>query len=74
MITLCGLPPHGGSGLKCGSVVEVFRGQCLPPHGGSGLKYVDLGDCAVRIGLPPHGGSGLKWKSAQCKKCFDRTI
>ena len=60
--------------MKCGSVVEVFRGQCLPPHGGSGLKYVDLGDCAVRIGLPPHGGSGLKWKSAQCKKCFDRTI
>ena len=38
MITLCGLPPHGGSGLKYLVRRKEIWSFGLPPHGGSGLK------------------------------------
>ena len=38
-----GLPPCGGSGLKCNLTDKVYRVvPCLPPCGGSGLKYSTL--------------------------------
>ena len=57
-----GLPPWGGSGLKCFEVscmyIQVKR---LPPWGGSGLKWqYSLWHRHDRLRLPPWGGSGLK--------------
>ena len=37
-----GLPPCGGSGLKCDlEPIASHDGACLPPCGGSGLKSID---------------------------------
>ena len=61
-----GLPPCGGSGLKCKkrkpeSVLE-WR---LPPCGGSGLKFKRVNGSDTYVGLPPCGGSGLKLRTYQ---------
>ena len=41
---MSGLPPCGGSGLKCTGRGHRRKRACLPPYGGSGLKL--YGFCA----------------------------
>ena len=57
---MAGLPPYGGSGLKCTAqrfFAVVIR---LPPYGGSGLKFPIPQHTYHLKCLPPYGGSGLK--------------
>ena len=56
-----GLPPCGGSGLKCASEAGHSAAQGLPPCGGSGLKWFVRRICGAAECLPPCGGSGLKF-------------
>ena len=62
-----GLPPCGGSGLKC--ILNSTAHKCyyrLPPCGGSGLKcWVAAPGRSGNESLPPCGGSGLKYLSAK---------
>ena len=60
-IKYTGLPPCGGSGLKC-ITAGVFQSVTgLPPCGGSGLKSFDIDRKLTDAErLPPCGGSGLK--------------
>ena len=52
------LPPCGGSGLKCRSVVGyTLSARGLPPCGGSGLKFSrqDLLQLAIDVSLRVEG-------------------
>ena len=49
---MVGLPPCGGSGLKCNACCDFLAVTSLPPCGGSGLKFI-AGVVAVRVHQSP---------------------
>ena len=61
---IVGLPPCGGSGLKCRPCKDNPQIMGLPPCGGSGLKWLTVALVTPRSSLPPCGGSGLKFLMA----------